>query len=293
MRSYELHDEPALDAPVLVVGLEGWIDSGNVGATAVQTLLEELDNEPVATFDANALLDHRARRPIVHLVDGVNTGLTWPSIELHAARDEAGHDLLILHGAEPDHSWRSFVEDVVELIQDFGVRMTVGLGAYPAAVPHTRSVPLSVTATTEELAGMSGLLRGSLDVPGGAQAAIEHRCGELDLPALTLWAQVPHYISVDGSPYPAGAVALLDQLERTTGLVLPRGELPEEAERTRNRIDAAIAGNVEHTTMLHALEEQHDTNLPNGGHPSRGDAPLPTADELAEEVERFLKDQED
>ncbi|MEZ5177076.1 MAG: PAC2 family protein [Acidimicrobiales bacterium] len=188
MALYDLHDQPALDSPVLVVVLEGWIDAGFAAGTAVATLLENLDTYPVATFDADTLLDHRARRPVLHLVEGVNTGLSWPGIELRAATDEAGNDLLLLLGAEPDHQWRLFTEAVVELAQDLGVRMVVGLGAYPATVPHTRPVTMSVTASTDELAAVSGLLRGSLDVPAGVQAAIEARCSELDLPAVGLWA---------------------------------------------------------------------------------------------------------
>ncbi len=171
MALYELHDRPSLDQPVLVVVLEGWIDAGFAAGRAMQTLLNELDTYPVASFDADALLDHRARRPVMHLVEGVNTGLSWPGIELRAGTDSAGNDLLLLVGAEPDHAWRQFIEAVLELAELFDVRMLVGLGAYPATVPHTRPVTMSVTAATEELAAVSGLLRGTLDVPAGVQAA--------------------------------------------------------------------------------------------------------------------------
>lgn len=287
---YDLHDQPALDSPVLVMVLEGWIDAGFAAGTAVQTLLENLDTYPVATFDADQLLDHRARRPVLHLVEGVNTGLSWPGIELRAATDDLGNDLLLLLGAEPDHLWRAFTESVVELSQDLGVRMVVGLGAYPATVPHTRPVTMSVTASTDELAAISGLLRGSLDVPAGVQAAIETRCADLDLPAVGLWAQVPHYVSGEMAPYPAAALALIEQLERTAGLRLPKGQLPGETERTRNRIDAAMANNADHLNLLRNLEERHDEQVAAGA-AGAVDGPLPSADELAEEVERFLRDQ--
>ena len=167
---YELHDQPSLEDPVLVMVLEGWIDAGYAATTAAQTLLNGIDSYPVATFDTDALLDHRARRPVMHLVDGVNTSLSWPSLELRAGVDEDGNDLLLLLGAEPDHSWRAFTEAALGLAQAFGTRMVVGLGAYPAAVPHTRPVTLSVTAATPELASVTGLLRGTLDVPAGVQA---------------------------------------------------------------------------------------------------------------------------
>jgi hypothetical protein len=287
---YELHDRPNLDEPVLVVVLEGWIDAGYAATTAAQTLLAGLDSYPVASFDTDALLDHRARRPIMHLVDGVNTGLSWPSLELRAGVDAAGNDVLLLLGAEPDHAWRAFTESALELAQGFGTRLVVGLGAYPATVPHTRPATLSVTAATPDLAASSGLLRGTLDVPAGVQAVIERRCDELGIPALGLWAQVPHYVSGDPQPYPAGSLALLRQLERSAGLTLPMGTLVADAEETRQRLDAAVQGNSEHLAMLRALEARHDEMV--AAAPS-AEAEIPSADELAAEVEQFLRDQGD
>lgn len=285
---YDLHDRPVLEDPVMVMVLEGWIDAGYAATTAAQTLLGGLDTYPVATFDTDQLLDHRARRPIMHLVDGVNTGLSWPSLELRAGIDEDGNDVLLLLGAEPDHAWKAFTEAVIELAQAFGTRMVVGLGAYPATVPHTRPVSMSVTAATSELASISGLLRGTLDVPAGVQAVIERRCDEVDLPAVGLWAQVPHYVGGDPLPYPAGSLALLRQLERTAGLSLPLGNLVADAEETRQRLDAAVEQNSDHLAMLRALEARHDEMVQAGPAP---EADIPSADELAAEVEQFLRDQ--
>ena len=288
MALYELHDKPSLDHPVLIMVLDGWIDAGYAAGTAMQTLLQNLDTYPVASFDADALLDHRARRPIMHLVDGVNTGMSWPGIELRAAVDNDGNDLLMLVGAEPDHAWRGFIEAVLELSHMFGVRMLNALGAYPAAVPHTRPVTMSVTAATEEMAALSGLLRGTLDVPAGVQAALEHAFSVEGRAAIGLWAQVPHYVSGEMAPYPAASLALLQQLERTAGLSLPLGDLASDAERTRNRIDAAMSTNAEHQAMLKMMEQRHDEQAQPGPTVPEG---LPSADELAAEVERFLRDQ--
>lgn len=285
---YELHDRPSLEEPVLVMVLEGWIDAGYAATTAAQTLLGGIDSYPVATFDTDSLLDHRARRPIMHLVDGVNTGLSWPSLELRAGVDAQGNDLLLLLGAEPDHAWRAFTEAALDLAQGFGTRMVVGLGAYPATVPHTRPVTMSVTAATPELASVSGLLRGTLDVPAGVQAVVERRCEELGIPAIGLWAQVPHYVSGDPMPYHAGSLALLRQLERMTSLSLPMGELAGAAEETRQRLDAAVQSNPEHLAMLHALEARHDEMIQAA---PTAEADIPSADELAAEVEQFLRDQ--
>ncbi len=281
--SYELHREPDLESPVLVLGLEGWIDAGYAASSAGAVLLAAYDMSPVATFDADELLDHRARRPIMHLVDGVNTGLSWPGIELRSASDDAGNDLLFLLGAEPDHSWRAFTHAVVDLALQFGTRMVIGLGAYPAAVPHTRPTMLSVTASTPEVAAAWPYLRGTLDVPAGVQAAIERRSAEVGLPAIGLWAQVPHYTSA--MAYPAASLALLEALANVAGVAVPTGDLAGDAATARSRLDAIIADNPEHAEMVEHLERESDHQVQAG--------PLPSGDDLAAELEQFLREQGD
>jgi len=279
--AYELHQRPDLDRPLMVMALEGWIDAGYAAANAMSTLLAGLDTDAVATFDADELLDHRARRPIMHLVDGVNSALSWPGIELRSAKDRAGNDLLLLAGAEPDHSWRAFCAAVLDLASQFDVRMIVGLGAYPAAVPHTRPVVLSCTANTEQLASQWPFLRGTLDVPAGVQAAIERAADDVDLAAIGLWAQVPHYTSA--MAFPAASLALVENLATVGRLSLPVGDLEVEARTARNRLDEIISGNDEHARMVQALESESDT--------STGITMLPSGDELAAELERYLRDQ--
>jgi hypothetical protein len=281
--SYELHEEPDLESPVLILSLEGWIDAGYAASSAGAVLLASFDMTPVATFDADELLDHRARRPIMHLIDGVNTGLSWPGIELRAGADAAGNDLLFLLGAEPDHSWRAFTHAVVDLAVQFGTRMVVGLGAYPAAVPHTRPTMLSITASTPEVAEAWPFLRGTLDVPAGVQAAIERRCAEVGVPAIGLWAQVPHYTSA--MAYPAASLALLDALGDVAGVSVPTGDLAADAESARSRLDAIIADNPEHGEMVQHLEREADHQVQAG--------PLPSGDDLAAELEQFLREQGD
>ncbi|MBV9952794.1 MAG: PAC2 family protein [Acidimicrobiia bacterium] len=279
--TYQLHEQPELDSPVLLVALEGWIDAGFAAVNAMATVLAGLDTEPVASFDADELLDHRARRPVLHLVEGVNTSLSWPGIELRSAKCAMGKDLLLLVGAEPDHSWRAFTTAVIDLAQRFGTRMVVGFGAYPAAVPHTRPTVMSVTASDEEMAGRWPFLRGTLDVPAGVQAAIERSAGDAGLPAIGLWAQVPHYTSA--MAYPAASRAILQATETVAGIDLPDGTLDEEAEEARSRLDQIIAGNEEHARMVAALEQEADS--------TPGSTSIPSGDELAAELERFLREQ--
>jgi predicted ATP-grasp superfamily ATP-dependent carboligase len=289
MPLHELIDTPTLDSPVLILALEGWIDAGQSASGAAEVLSDQLDTVTVARFSTEELIDYRARRPIVHLVDGVQRGLTWPSIELRAATDPDGNDLLILVGAEPDRHWHAFTDEVTTLAVDFGARLCVGLGAYPAPAPHTRPAGIACTASTPRLAE-EGFLRASLDFPAGVQAAIEQRCDEQGVPALGLWAQVPHYlITPPGTmPYPAGSVALIEAVGRVGRLTLPLGDLAEQAEATRARLDELIANNPDHQAMLRQLEAAYEQQAP----PERiepGD--LPTGDELAAELERFLRDQ--
>ena len=276
MTLYELHARPALDHPVLIVGMEGWIDAGLGAATAMATLLASVTTEPVATFDVDTLLDHRARRPIVRIIDGVNTGLRWPEIQLRGGHDADGHDLLLLVGPEPDHQWRAFTAAVGELAMSFGVGLVIGLGAFPAPVPHTRPARLASTATNAELAQRVGFLHGALDVPAGVQAALERGFAELGVPAVGLWARVPHYAAA--MPYPEASAVLLEGLTSVAGITTDTAELRRAAEASRQHLDELIANSEEHIALVRQLETQADADVPSG-------------DEIAAEVERYMRGQ--
>jgi len=283
---FELVERPDLDAPVMILALDGWIDAGMGAGAARAALLDQLDTVTIATFDCDVLLDHRARRPTMHLDCGVMTGLTWPTIELRAASDRDGNDLLILAGAEPDHLWRAFSRSVVDLALELEARMVIGLGAYPAPVPHTRSARLAVSASDPALAAIAPV-QTTVDVPAGVQAAIEHRAHEVGIPAVGLWAQVPHYVAA--MPYPAASAALVDALSSVGSLRLDSLALLEEAASTRRRLDALVADNQEHMAMVQQLEQSYDAEEQPAG--DFGNDPLPSADDLAAEVERYLRDQ--
>lgn len=289
---YEFHERPDLDSPVLILAPEGWVDAGGAGARAAAAILEGIETTTVVSFDADVLLDHRSRRPTLHLREGVNTGLTWPAIELVTFSDTTGNDMLMLTGAEPDHLWRAFTRAVVDLALEFGVRMVVGLGAYPAPVPHTRPATLTTTATDAAIATQVGSMRSNIDVPAGIGGAIEERCAEVGLPAVGLWAQVPHYAAT--MPYPGAALALVETLNDVGGLSVPTGTLAQEATETTNRLDELVADSAEHVALLRQLEEQADqaaSGPADREEPAGPQGPLPSGDELATEIERFLRDQ--
>jgi proteasome assembly chaperone (PAC2) family protein len=281
---YELQTDRELDSPVLVLGMEGWIDAGLGGGGAMGHLLDAIPTEVLATFDGDQLLDLRSRRPAVRITDGVLGGLTWPEIELRVGQDPAGRDVLILIGPEPDMQWRAFVSAVVSLATDLGTRLVVGVGAFPAPVPHTRPLRLAAVATDSELAEKVGFMPGSLEVPAGIHAALQEGFGAAGIPAVGIWARVPHYVAT--MPYPAASAALVECLATVAGLDLDATDLHDAAALARSRIDDIIAASEEHAEMVHQLEASAEAEA--------NVAPidlseLPTGDELADELERFLR----
>jgi predicted ATP-grasp superfamily ATP-dependent carboligase len=283
-RVYELHARPALDRPVMVMAPEGWIDAGLGGATAVGCLLSTIDTEVVATFDTDDLLDHRARRPMSHIVDGVYSDLVWPAIELRAGNDGQGHDVLVLSGPEPDHRWRAFAAALAELGGMFGVRMVVGLGAFPAPVPHTRPPTLAAAATDADLANRVGTVPGRVEVPAGVLSAVAASFVGIDVPTIGLWARVPHYAAT--MPYPPASVLLLEGLADVAGIVVENAELREAADATRRQLDELTANSPQHTALVRQLEAQADAEAESAA-PGLGN--LPTGDELAAELEKYLR----
>ena len=266
-------DEPFV-APVLIGAFDGWIDASGAATTAATTLGEKGD--VVARFDADALYDYRARRPVLDVVDGTLTRLEWPELVLRSV-EAGGRHLLILTGPEPDYHWRQLGTDVLDLCLRVGVVQWVSMGAIPAAVPHTRPVPVLATASKsgllhdDEVQGPQGLLR----VPGAALSTLELAVSGTGIPAVGFFAQVPHYV---GGPYAAASIALLEHLGRHLGVELPLGSLIGDAQEQRDRLDAAVAADEDAAGYLQRLETL------------AGDERIPSGDELASEIERFLSE---
>jgi proteasome assembly chaperone (PAC2) family protein len=276
--------DPELNEPMLVICLEGWIDAGLGANLAIGALLGTIATEVLATFDTEYFIDQRARRPIVRIVDGVTTELTWPEIQLRYGRDGDGADIIFLVGPEPDFHWSDFVDVVTDAAGRFDVRMVVGLGAFPAPTPHTRPVRVIGTApeASAHLLPLVGTVTGELEVPAGISSALELGFAEVDMDVITLWARVPHYVA--SMPYPQAAAALIDGLARISGLTLDASPLRASADEARQRVDDLITNNPEHTNMVVQLEEAADENEGT----SLGED-LPSGDELADELERFLR----
>lgn len=276
---------PAVERPVLVVALEGWIDAGLAAGAALNQLLNTMPHEVVATFDADELIDFRARRPTLRIVSGVDQELRWPEIRLHAATNRTGRTVLVLSGPEPDMRWHRFCAEVVSLASRLEVDLVVGLGAFPAPVPHTRPVRLIGTSTSADLAASVGFLPTGIEVPSGVQGALEVAFGDASIPAVGLWARVPHYVAA--MPYPAASASLLDGLARLAEIEIETTALHTAAAGTSQQIERLIAGSEEHVALVRQLEAQHDAEAPTGGDIQFGN--LPSGDEIAAELERFLR----
>ena len=276
--------DPELSEPVLVVSLEGWIDAGLGASNAIGTLLDTIPTEVLATFDTEYFIDQRARRPLARIVNGITTELTWPEIQLRYGRDGDGADILFLVGPEPDFHWSDFVDVVTDAAGRFDVRLVVGLGAFPAPTPHTRPVRVIGTApaSSAHVLALVGSVSGEIEVPAGISSALELGFAQVDMDIVTLWARVPHYVA--SMPYPLASAALIEGLARIAGLTLDAGHLRASAEEARQRVDDLVTNNPDHSSMVEQLEEAADevegTSL--------GEV-LPSGDELAAELERFLR----
>ncbi len=279
-----IHAWPAVERPVMVMCLEGWIDAGLAASAALNHLLAAMPHELVATFDSDELIDYRARRPTLRIVSGVDEELRWPEIKLHAATNRTGRTVLILAGPEPDMRWQRFCAEVVTLASRLGVEKVIGIGAFPAPVPHTRPVRLVGTSTSAELAASVGFLPAGIEVPSGAQGALEMAFGQAAIPSVGLWSRVPHYVAA--MPYPAASAALLDGVAKMAEIEIDTSSLRAAAAATDQQIATLIAGSEEHTALVRQLEEQHDSEMPQGG-VEFGD--IPSGDEIAAELERFLR----
>jgi hypothetical protein len=286
-----LAERPAPESPSLLVMLTGWIDAGGAGAAAMEVIESECHATPIATFDDDVYIDFRARRPTMELREGLNSVLQWSRINVSIGRDQAGHDLVLLTGPEPDMAWHRFSDAVGDLAVELGVTRMFGLGAYPFAAPHTRSPRISVSTPSQDVLASVPFMRSSVDVPAGVTAAIEHAVHARGIPSLGIWVQVPHYIT--SMSYPASSVALLDALREVADIVVDGVQIRQEAMIQRDRLDKLVADNSEHVQMLVRLEELYDS-VDDASNESAGGPTLElrSGDELAAELEQFLRDQD-
>ncbi len=287
---YELSaDVPVLDRPVLVQALGGFIDAGGAARLAREHLLAASQSRVLATFDVDRLFDYRARRPVMLFVEDHWESYDEPSLVLHLLHDAAGTPYLLLAGPEPDVQWERFVAAVRQLVDQLGVRLTVGFNAIPMGVPHTRPIGVTAHATRRELtAGYEPWVH-TVQVPASAGHLLEYRLGQAEADAIGFAVHVPHYVAQ--LDYPAAAAVLLDNVAQVADLVLPTEALRGAADKVRADIDEQVRESSEVAAVVQALETQYDAYVGargRGGLLAEDGARLPSADELGAELERFL-----
>ena len=292
---YELHLEvPQLDElrePVLVHALDGYVDAGSGVRLAVDHLLSALDHTVVATFDTDALIDYRSRRPTFTFTRNRFTGYSEPKLVVHLVHDSAGQPFLLMTGPEPDVYWERFVSAVGQLVDRFAVRLTVGMLAIPMGVPHTRPTGMSHHSTRAGLLPDQPDWVGTVEVPGHASALLEYRFGQAGRDCIGFAAHVPHYLA--RTEYPETPRQLLQAVADATGLVLPTAALDESAAAVRAQLTEQLADNIQVAEVVKALEAQYDAFVSANGRGLLAEsAPLPTADELGAQFEAFLADQD-
>ncbi len=271
---YHLDEPDDLREPSMIVALDGWVDAGSAATNAAERVAE--DGSVIAEFDGDVLFDYRARRPALEIRDGRPRTLTWSKLTLTRSRYGA-RDILVLTGAEPDFRWRQLSSEVAALAGRLGVVQWISLGAIPAAVPHTRPVPILGTASKPNLlkgdvrAGPSGLLR----VPAACISVLDIAIAKAGIPAVGYFAQIPHYVN---GPYATGALALLEAINRHLEVEVPPGALANEAMLLRQRLDAAAASDDTTRQYVERLEQMTDEER------------LPSGDDLIADIERFLRE---
>jgi predicted ATP-grasp superfamily ATP-dependent carboligase len=287
--------EPGAPTPdrdlVLLYYLDGFIDAGAAGRLLAAHLLSTLDHQPIARFDVDSLLDYRSRRPVMTFSKDHWEDYETPMLELALLHDIAGTPFLLLSGLEPDREWDAFTAAVSQLSASLGVRVAVGFHGIPMGVPHTRQLGITAHATQPGLVEGYRPLVDKLQVPGSAAALLEYRLGAENRAAIGFAVHVPHYLAQ--AAYPAAAVTLLESVQRVTGLELPADALRESARRTDLEIARQVEGSEEVAQVVHALEEQYDAFTADRESLLADNAePMPTAEELGAQFERFLAEQQ-
>uniref|UniRef100_A0A942T1J8 PAC2 family protein n=1 Tax=Neobacillus citreus TaxID=2833578 RepID=A0A942T1J8_9BACI len=275
----------------LVAGLTGFADAGSAVAQVTTAVLETLDAQLVAEFDPDALLDWRARRPVITFEHDHIAAVEPPRLALHLVRDEIGQPFLFLSGYEPDFRWNRFVRAVTDLAAELRVADTTWVQSIPMPVPHTRPISLTVSGTRADLVEQMSVWKPETQAPANVLHLVEHRLAALGEQVTGLVLLVPHYLS--DTEFPDAAVAALSGISAATGLIFPTDALREEGREFRSRVDEQVAGNAELQRLVSVLEDRHDTYMEGNpvASPLTGvDGEVPTADAIAAELERFLAD---
>ncbi|HTY71032.1 MAG TPA: PAC2 family protein [Actinomycetes bacterium] len=274
----ELDRLPELNGPVLIAAFEGWNDAGEAATGAVEHLEDVWRAEQVAELDPEEYYDFQVNRPDVGLDPDGHRYITWPSTRISVCRvPEPARDMVIVRGIEPSMRWRAYCEELLTLCHELGVELVVTLGALLADTPHTRPVPVSGTSSDPGLIASLGVEASRYEGPTGIVGILQDACQRAGIPAMSVWAAVPHYVAQP--PCPKATLALLHKVEDLLDLSVPMGELPEEARAWERGVDELAADDDEVADYVRTLEEARDT----------AELPEASGEAIAKEFERYLR----
>ncbi len=274
----ELTQWPTLTDPVLIAAFEGWNDAGEAATSALEHLARVWGAEPFAALDPEDYYDFQVNRPTVARDPDGTRRVTWPTTRLLAAHVPAlGRDVVLVDGIEPSMRWRSYVIELLEAADRLGVAAVVTVGALLADVPHTRPIPVSGTSDDDELLSQAGIERSTYEGPTGIVGVLSDAAAQADLPAVSLWAAVPHYAG--GGPSPKATLALLRRIEELLDVTIDLEDLPDQSHAWEHGVDELAEGDSEVGEYVRALEEAKDTS----------ELPEATGEAIALEFERYLR----
>ena len=266
----------------MIVAFRGWNDGGQGASLAGGYLAKTWDAERFADIDPEGFFDFQATRPHVSLVEGLTRRIDWPDNAFyHAAVPELGRDAVLMLGIEPNLRWRTFSDLVVGLARDLGVEMLITLGSLLADVPHTRPSPVTGAATDPKLVAEMGLEPSRYEGPTGIVGVLHDSCRREQLASVSLWAAVPHYVSL--APSPRAAVALCQRLGELIGAPVDTAELEEAVASYNEQVSEAVASDSETQAYVEELEQRSDVL----------EQHIPSGDSLAAELTRFLRERDE
>jgi proteasome assembly chaperone (PAC2) family protein len=285
-RELRIYERPTLERPVLIAAFRGWNDGGQAATLATGYLAKLWGARKFADIDPELFVDFQATRPMVTLDEGQTRKIEWPENVLYRARiPGTNRDAVILVGVEPNYRWRTFSELISDLARDLGVELAITFGALLADVPHTRPAPVTGAATDPKLVDEFGLQLSRYEGPTGIVGVLLDSCRRVGIPSVSLWAAVPHYVSL--APSPRAARALCDKLGSVLGVDIDTTELAEAETSYVEQVSEAVASDTDTAAYVEELEQRADSLdwLEESGE-------LPSGEALAAEIARFLRERD-
>ena len=277
-----IRERPKLERPILISAFRGWNDGGQGASLAAGYLARLWDAERIADVDPEEFFDFQATRPHVKLVDAVTRQIDWPETAFYRARPNGfDRDVVLLLGVEPNLRWQRFTGMIVEFGSELGIELVVSLGSLLADVPHTRPSPVTGSASDPELVERLGLQGSRYEGPTGIVGVLHDACRRASVPSVSLWAAVPHYVSL--TPSPRAALALCERLSSLLDIPIDVSELNEAAEGYVDQVSRAVAADADTQAYVDDLEQRAD---------EIDESDLPSGEALAAELTRFLRERD-